>query len=67
MIYWFLGVVIVLSIWDLRKLKQNSLTREMVCYLVSMVAVVIIGWLYLSDIFRPSLAEHILTIIGVNK
>jgi hypothetical protein len=65
MIYWFLGVVVGLSIWDISKLKQEGLSREIFCYLVCMVVVVIVGISYLSDTFRPSLAEHILAIIKV--
>lgn len=65
MIFLYLILIVGLSIYDLWELKKKSLKKDMYVYIGSMVLVAIIGVIYLSSDFQPSISSYFLKYFNV--
>lgn len=65
MIFLYMALVIGLSIYDIWDLKKKGQTKDIYVYAGCMVLVAIMGVIYLSDTFRPSIVSYFLEFFNV--
>ncbi|NLY43294.1 MAG: hypothetical protein GX066_04855 [Clostridiaceae bacterium] len=64
MVY-FIIVIILLSIWDIRELKRlDKGKKDIFVYIIFMVAAAMLGIFYFSNPERDSFSEILLSLIG---
>jgi multisubunit Na+/H+ antiporter MnhB subunit len=57
-------LVIILSFIEIKRMEEKQQKKEIVVYLGLAVIGLALGFLYLSNPYRTSLAQHILSLIG---
>lgn len=65
MIFLYMALIVCLSIYDIWDLKKKGQIKDIYVYSGCMVLVAIIGVVYLSDTFRPSIVSYFLKIFNV--
>lgn len=67
MIFMYLTLVAVLGIIDILGLKKTGAFRDILVYCGSMLLVAVMGVIYLSDTFRPSIANYLLRLLDTRE
>jgi|LSQX01.3.fsa_nt_gb multisubunit Na+/H+ antiporter MnhB subunit len=67
MIYLYLALIIGYSIYEITGLKKKKQVKEIFVFVGSMILVTVLGLVYLTDTYRPSITSYILEFFKIER